>query len=104
MAVGCFFVFGCLRLRGIGSLGVALRGMIGLDSLHFFDDQRVVGELEHDEFETLLQRLEDDEEVGADTSRPKGVCRIKVFSLKNTPAGKLSWSFLRLFQLCADCQ
>jgi len=28
----------------------------------------------------------------------------KTKSLKNTPAGKLSWSFLRLFHMCADYQ
>ena len=69
MAVGCFFVFGCLRLRSVGFLGVALRGMIGLYLLHFFDNQWVIGGLEHDRLETLLQRLEDDEEGGDDEEK-----------------------------------
>ena len=46
--------------------------MIGLDLLHLFDDQRVVGGLEHDGLETLLQRLEDDEEGGDDEEEAEG--------------------------------
>ncbi len=48
------------------------RGAIGLDLFHFFDNQRVIGGLELDGLEALLQRLEDDEEGGDNEEEAKG--------------------------------